>query len=391
MSTSYIDSDRYINHTLLRRSAVVWLILAAFLSLGAWAYVYELDEVSTGTGKVVASSKAQLVQSLEGGVLHQLFVKEGDIVEPGQILAQLDRTKFESSVQESETQYIAALATVDRLTAEAEEGELRFSGEVRSNPGLTKAETALYKSRKNNFRQTLKGLEDEMSLIRRELLMLIPLVEKGAASDVEVLRLERQLHELKRKKSDFRTQYFVQVREELAEANEKAQSLLAVIRGRADSLNRLSLYSPVRGVVKDITVTTVGGVVPPNGSLMEIIPLDDTLQVEARISPRDIAHIYPGQEATVKVTAYDYSLFGGLKGNVTIISPDTIQDEVHPDQYYYRVTIRTETDTLVNAAGKKMPISPGMICTVDVHTGSKTVLSYLVKPLNKTREALRER
>ncbi len=161
-------------------------------------------------------------------------------------------------------------------------------------------------------------------------------------------------------------------------------------RGRADALTRLTFTSPVRGVVKDIAITTVGGVIPPNGKLMEIVPVDEKLLVEARISPRDVAFIHPGQTATVKITAYDYAIYGGLPAKVVTISPDTIQDDVKRDQYYYRVFIRTEADHL-KREDKVFPISPGMIASVEILTGSKTVMQYLVKPFNKGREALRER
>jgi adhesin transport system membrane fusion protein len=149
--------------------------------------------------------------------------------------------------------------------------------------------------------------------------------------------------------------------------------------------------SPVKGIVKDITTTTIGGVIPANGLLMTIVPLGDQLQVEARIYPEDIAYIYPGQRATVKISAFDYSVYGGMPGKVMMISPDTIQDEVHPDVYYNRVYVLTDSDKLTSKSGKEMPVVPGMVATVDIHTGKKSVLSYLLSPLNKAREALRER
>lgn len=374
-----------------RSSLVIWLVAAALASLGAWAANFELDEVSSGTGKVVASSKEQVIQSLEGGVLAELRVREGDIVTPGQVLAQLDRTRVESGVEESASKGRAAQATAARLSAEVNQTPLRFPAEVMAEPGLVRAETALYHSRRGALAEALAGLSEAQSLIAHELSLTEPLVIKGAASAVEVLRLKRQLNELQNKAGDTRTQYLVRAREELAKANAEIGSQQSVTRGRNDSLTRLTLTSPVRGIVKDITVTTLGGVVAPNGRLMEIVPLDDKLQIETRIAPRDIAYIHPGQPATVKVTAYDYSIYGGLPGEVLMISPDTIQDDVRRDVYYYRVIIRTASDALKGPDGKPLPIGPGMITTVDIHTGTKTVLSYLTKPLNKAGEALRER
>ena len=374
-----------------RSSLVVWVVAAALLCLILWAAFFELDEVSNGTGKVIPSSHEQMIQSLEGGILVDLKVKEGDIVDKGQVLAQLDRTRTESTVAESASRVRAAMAMAARLTAEVNGTPLTFPPEVNDDPDLVRTETALYKQRRQSLANMLSGIAEALALVRRELALTEPLVARGAASDVEVLRLKRQVNELETRASDQRNQYYVKAREDLAKANAEIEAQQAITHGRTDALTRLTFTSPVRGVVKDIAVTTTGGVVPPNGKLMEIVPMEEQLLVEARISPRDVAFIHPGQEATVKITAYDYSIYGGLKGTVKMVSPDTIQDDVKRDVYYYRVYIRTDADQLHNKAGKSFPIVPGMIATVDIHTGRKTVLDYLVKPLNKAREALRER
>jgi adhesin transport system membrane fusion protein len=383
--------DASVEPPLPRASLVVWIVGALLAVLLAWAWFFQLDEVSTGTGKVVPSSREQTIQSLEGGILVDLKVREGDIVEAAQVLAQLDRTKTESTVQESASRVRAALAMAARLTAEVGGTPLVFPPEVREEPELVRGETALYQSRREQLGSSLAGVTQALVLMRRELALTEPLVSRGAASDVEVLRLKRQINEAETKAADLKSQYYVKAREDLARANAEIEAQRSVTRGRSDSLTRLTFASPVRGIVKDIAVTTVGGVLPPGGKLMEIVPLDEKLLVEARISPRDVAYIHPGQDATVKVTAYDYSIFGGLPGKVTIISPDTIQDDVKRDVYYYRVYIRTDADHLKNKRGESFPIVPGMIATVDIHTGRKTVLDYLLKPLNKAREALRER
>jgi len=374
-----------------RATLVVWIVGALLAVLLAWSWFFKLDEVSNGTGKVVASSKEQIIQSLEGGILVDLKVHEGDIVNAGQVLAQLDRTKAESTVQESASRLTAALAMSARLTAEVGGTPLVFPPEVRADAGLVRTETALYQSRRDQLASSLSGVTQALELVRRELALTEPLVVRGAASAVEVLRLKRQINELETKATDFRSQYYVKAREDLAKTNAEIEAQRSVTRGRSDSLTRLTFASPVRGIVKDIAVTTVGGVLPPGGKLMEIVPLDEKLLVEARISPRDVAFIHPGQDATVKVSAYDYAIYGGLPGKVTTISPDTIQDDVKRDVYYYRVYIRTDADHLKNKNGQAFPIVPGMIATVDIHTGSKSVFDYLIKPLNKAGEALRER
>ena len=373
-----------------RSCFVVWIVALLLGAFFVWAAISELAEVSTGTGKVVPSSREQIIQSLEGGILVDLKVKEGDIVAAGEVLAQLDRNKTESAVEESASRLRAAQATSARLYAEVNETPLTFPREVLADSALVRSETALFNSRRAGLSATLAGLAEALRLVRKELSLTEPLVVRGAASDVEVLRLKRQANDLETRMADTKSQHLVKSREDLAKANAEMESLRQVTRGREDSLTRLTFNSPVRGVVKDIAVTTVGGVIPPNGKLMEIVPIDEKLLIEARISPRDVAFIHPGQKATVKITAYDYSIYGGLPGKVITISPDTIQDDVKRDQYYYRVFIRTEADHL-KRNDKVFPISPGMIASVDIHTGRKTVLDYLIKPFNKGREAMRER
>lgn len=377
--------------SLPRSTVLVWSLALMLLSFVLWANFYTLDEVTTGTGKVIPSSHEQIVQSLEGGIVHSINVQEGEVVERGQRLAQLDRTKTESGVQESLSRLHAALATAARLTAQINDTQLVFPPELNNEPDLVKSETELYNSSRNSLEKQLSGLKQGVALIRRELAMTKPLVKQGAASDVEVLRLQRQINEMESKATDLETQYHVRAGEELAKANAEIETQRSVILGRKDSLNRLDFFSPVKGIVKNIEVNTVGGVIPPNGVLMTLVPIDDQMLVEAQISPRDVAFIHPGQKAKVKITAYDYSIYGSLDGEVTTISPDTIQDDVRRDVYYYRVKIKTNANYLENKHHEKFYIFPGMIATVDIKTGNKSILDYLLKPLNKMNEALRER
>ncbi|NNH25169.1 HlyD family type I secretion periplasmic adaptor subunit [Acinetobacter terrestris] len=374
-----------------KASLFIWIICLGLVTLLLWAWLFKLEEVSTGTGKVVPSSKEQTIQSLEGGILTKLNVREGEIVTQGQILAQLDPTRLESNVGESASLLMSSRATSARLRAEVNGTLLSFPQEVLKDTKLVKEETALYNSRRANLDESIAGLRQALSLIEQELSMTEPLVAKGAASEVEVLRLKREANNLRNQMNDIRNQYYVKSREELSKANTDVETQQQVVRGKSDTLSRTVFKAPMRGIVKEIDVITIGGVIPQNGKLMTIVPLDEQLLIEARISPRDIAFIHPGQEALVKVTAYDYSIYGGLKGKVTTISPDTIRDEVKQDQFYYRVYIRTNTDKLTNKAGKQFSITPGMVATVDIKTGQKSVLDYLIKPFNKAQEALRER
>lgn len=374
-----------------KASLFIWIICIGLLVLLAWAWLFKLEEVSTGTGKVVPSSKEQIIQSLEGGILTKLNVREGEVVQQGQVLAQLDPTRFASNVGESESLLLASKATAARLRAEVNGASLKFPAEVLKEQALVNEETALYHSRRSNLEESLAGLKQALTLVEQELKMTEPLVAKGAASEVEVLRLKRQATDLRNQMNDVRNQYLVKSREELAKANTDIETQSQVVKGKSDTLSRTVFKSPVRGIIKEIDVMTIGGVISQNGKLMTIVPLDEQLLVEARISPRDIAFIHPGQDALVKITAYDYSIYGGLKGKVSIISPDTLRDEVKQDQFYYRVYIRTDSGKLMNKAGKQFSITPGMVATVDIKTGEKTILDYLIKPFNKAQEALRER
>jgi len=372
-------------------SSVIWLTLIAMVLFVAWAAWAILDEVTVGTGKITPSTHAQVIESLDGGIVSALMVKEGDIVERGQMLARLDPTRFQSNYGEAAARARTLRASSERLRSELTGEPLRFSAESLREPDLVARERQLYESRRRNLDETVANLQQALKLVNAELKMTQPLVARGAASDVEVIRLQRQASELKGKIDEARNQYAVRAREEQVKNNADLDAQLQVLAGKADQVDRATLSSPVRGIVKDIQVTTVGGVLQPGGKLMEIVPLEDQLLVETRINPRDIAYIRPGLPATVKVTAYDSSIYGDLKGTVEIVSPDTLQDEVRRDQFYYRVYVRTNSAELENKSGKRFPILPGMVANVEIKTGQKSVLDYLIKPLNKVNEALRER
>ncbi|HEE0121409.1 HlyD family efflux transporter periplasmic adaptor subunit [Citrobacter freundii] len=372
-------------------SRIILLSTLLFAILGIWAYFGTLDEVSTGSGKVIPSSREQVLQSLDGGILAELTVREGDKVQANQVVARLDPTRSESNVGESAARYRASLASSARLNAEVNDLPLTFPDALNAWPDLIASETRLYKSRRAQLADAMVELQDALVSVNKELAITQRLEKSGAASHVEVLRLQRQKSDLGLKITDLRSQYYVQAREALSKANAEVDMLAAILKGREDSVTRLTVRAPMRGIVKNIQVTTIGGVIPPNGEMMEIVPVDDHLLIETRLSPRDIAFIHPGQRALVKITAYDYAIYGGLEGVVETISPDTIQDKVKPEVFYYRVFIRTHQDYLQNKLGRHFSIVPGMIATVDIKTGEKTIVDYLIKPFNRAKEALRER
>jgi len=386
-----VDLNLKNDVSISRSVRIIATIFSLVLIFVVWANLFSIDEVSKGDGKVVPSSKEQVIQSLDGGILTEMFVKEGEIVKAGQILAQLDTTRTSSNVEESAAKYRAVLASLARLESEVNGGPLRFSAELNDFPELVASERKLYQSRKEKFDSAISNIRDSRELIHKELAINTRLAAAGAASTVDVIRLKRQLVDLDMKESEMNAEYYVKAREEMAKVSAEVQSLAPVVKGREDLISKSTMRSPVRGIVNNIEITTIGGVIPPNGSLMNIVPLDDTLLIEARISPRDIAFIHPDQLAKVKITAYDYSIYGSLDGKVATISPDTTKDEQKPDVVYYRVYIRTDKDHLTNKHDQKFFITPGMVATVDIKTGSKTVAQYLMKPFNKVNEALRER
>jgi len=386
-----VTVDRQLKTHERRTSLIIWLCSAALVIFLVWAHFAILDEVTVGTGKVTPSSRAQVIESLDGGIVNQLNVHEGDIVSKGQILARLDPTRFQSTYGEAQAKARTLRASAERLRAELTGAPLEFSEETLKEPELVARETQLWQSRRRNLLETVSNLQQSLKLVQDELRMTAPLVAKGAAGEVEVIRLRRQVSELRGKIDEARNEYAVRAREEQVKNNAELDAQLQVLTGKEDQLTRATLYSPVRGIVKDIQVTTVGGVLQPGGKLMEIVPLEDQLLIETRINPRDIAYIRPGLPAVVKVTAYDSSIYGDLPGEVETVSPDTIQDEVKRDQYYYRVYVRTQKAELVNRAGRKFPIVPGMVANVEIKTGQKSVMDYLIKPLNKVNEAMRER
>lgn len=370
---------------------IIWLTLLGLSTFCVWAYFATLDEVTVGTGKVTPASQEQVIESLDGGIIAELLVKKGDLVKKGQVLVKLDPASFESSVQEASVRVVALQASIERLSAELNNAPLVFSAAVRADPELVKQEGHLYRVRRSSITQNVNDLEKSMQLIRAELSMTEPLVAKGAASQVTIIRLRRQLSELQSKIDEMTSSYSVQAHESLVKAKGEMEAQKAIMAGREGQLSRMVLSSPVDGIIKEIHVSTLREVLKPGEKLIEIIPLEGELLIETRISPRDIAYIRPGLAANVKLTAYDSSIYGDIKGVVDIVSPDTMKDEVHPDQYYYRIYVRTSSTSIKNKEGKSFPIMPGMVASVEIKTGSKTVYDYLIKPLNKVKESLRER
>ena len=369
------------------------LFLAVFL---VWAYFSNVEEVTRGQGSVIPSSREQVIQSLDPGVLSEMLVREGDLVERGQVLLKLDTARSSAVYREAKNKADALEATAVRLRSEAHGVPLKFPASVPAE--LVARETAAYRARTRAVNETVQGLEQSKKLLDKEIAITEPMAAKGVVSEVEILRMKRQSNDLQLQITERRNKFqsdantdLVRVEADLAQSEEAAAA-------RADPVKRSEIKAPLRGVVKNIKINTVGGVVGAGQDIMEIVPVDGPLLVEAYIRPQDVAFIKPNDDALVKLTAYDYAIYGGLEGKVKLISPDTLQDnrrpselKLNPDESFYRVIVQTTSHDLKDKNGKEMPIIPGMIATVDIKTGEKTVFQYLIKPITRLKQALRER
>ncbi|WP_244160876.1 HlyD family type I secretion periplasmic adaptor subunit [Pseudomonas delhiensis] len=377
-------------------SRLVLGVIGALLIAGlTWAHFARVEEITQGEGKIVSKSREQLISSLEGGIIDELLVREGDIVDKGQPLIKINPIRAESTYQEMRTKLVGLKTMMARLQAEAYQQPLRFPEELQAETLMIEQETNAYNARKQALEDSIRALQNSHDLILKEIALAEPLAARGLLSEVEILRMRRQANDLKIQMVERRNRYQGEANSELVKIELEVAQVAEGLVGRKDVLERTTIYAPVYGTVKNVRVSTIGGVIQPGEDVMEIVPLEDQLIVEGQIKPQDVAFLRPGLPATVKVSAYDYGIYGGLKGTVMHISPDTLQDEKklaagRPDATYYRVQVLTDTSWL-ESAGKRLPIIPGMTATVEIRTGEKTILDYLLKPIFKAKEAFRER
>lgn len=380
-----------------RSFAVIILFLIFLVVFVIWTYFSPLEEVTRGQGSVIPSSREQIVQSLDPGIISEIKVKEGDIVEKGQIILTLDDTRSSAILRESEAKVQNLEGIVARLQAEAYSIPLRFDDEIPAD--VQEREQAAYVARRRAMQDTVAGLTQSKALLDREISIVTPMVKRGVMSEVELLRMQRQSSELALQISERKNRYAADANNELVQMESELAQARENMAMRADPVERSQLRAPMRGVVKNIRINTVGGVVQAGQDILEIVPLDGQLIVQAYISPKDVAFIRTGQEALIKVSAYDYALYGGLEGKVTLISPDTLQDDrrpselkLNPDQAYYRILVETLPGSqITDKNGKPLDITPGMSATVDIRTGEKTIFQYLIKPITRMKQALQER
>lgn len=366
-------------------SITVWAMSGAILVFILWGAFAQLDEITRAQGSVIASSRTQVIQSFDGGTIEQILVREGDVVEAGQVLMRLEVTRMESSYLEAKARQAGLQATAARLQAEIFNRAPQFPATLNEFPEFKRNQMDLFRKRQSSFREEVSSLEAVLGLVQQELNMLKPLLETGDVSRTEVLRLQRQEADLQAQITNKRNRYFQDAQAELNKVEEDLAGIEQTVTQRKYQLENTILKAPVKGVVKNIRITTRGGVLRPGEEVMQIVPLEDDLIIEANLKPKDIGHVHPGMPVSVKVDAYDSSIYGTLPGELVYISADAFTDETRrTDERFYRVQVKTLSRTFSGRPDENLEIQPGMTATIEIKTGSRSVLTYIFKPITKT-------
>ncbi|MGE5451832.1 MAG: HlyD family type I secretion periplasmic adaptor subunit [Acidobacteriota bacterium] len=385
--------EAHVVETAVKATWALYLMCIVVIVALVWASLAKVDQIVKAEGRVVADGREQIISSLEGGILGNMLVREGMLVEKGQDLVQLDPTRFEAQQNEGQAKRIALMATVARLQAEAMGKSLVFPPAVQADRAVVQGETESYEARRLALNDAVGVTRRSLSLLQRELRMSERLSASGLMSEVEVMRLQRQANDLNLQIQERVNRFRQDASAELVRARTELAQLEEQMVVKQDVLSRTTLKSPVRGLVKNIRIGTLGGVVQAGAPIMEIVPVGTRILVEARIKPADIGFIKKGLPVTVKLSAYDYFVYGGLEGVVDYISPDALAEEgkaASPEATYYRALIRADVSTL-RQGGKPLSVLPGMVASVEMRTGERTVMQYILLPLMKSKEAFQER
>lgn len=377
-----------------RQSTIIITVTAvAVVGFLLWSLWAELDQITRAPGEVIPTGRIQIIQSLDGGVVKQIHVQEGDRVEAGQQLVTLESVTQRAAVDESLAKVAGLKSQMVRIQAELFNRPLAFPAELNAFPDFVANQRALYHSRRNTLQADLATKRQMLELVQRELEMNLPLVESGDVSQSEVLRMQRTVADLQGQISTQQNTYLSELQTEYARIEEELVTAEQALMQRQSSLERTQLTAPTDGIVVNVRFTTVGGVIRPGEEVLQIVPTGDELIVEGRVSPSDIAFVRVGQEASVKFDAYDASIYGSGEGHVTYVSADTLTEETEDGpKSYYRVHLSVDTSQMRPRPGEEIDLQPGMTATVEIKTGESTVFRYLTKPILKTvDESLGER
>lgn len=371
-----------------RQLAVVCVVLLIGCAWASWA---TLEEQIRAPGTVIVSSRSQVIQVVDGGVLRKLHVREGDAVRAGDLLAELDTVRFAASSDEMQAKVISLRAALERAEAELDGRPLKFPPDVARYPDIVAAQRDLYERRLRLQREETEGLEQSLKLANEELKLVQQLAKSGDASKTEVLKAQRQVSDIQANITNKRNSYRQEAQTDLAKNRSDLEQSEQVLTQRQQALDSTRLKAPMSGVIKNVRITTIGAVLKPGDELMQIVPSDEPLIIEAKVKPADVAFIRKDLHANVKLDAYDYTVYGSLKGHVTYISADTLEEDLKKDeQPYYRVHI--QIDQFPQQHRDKIEVIPGMTAKAEIITGERTVAQYLLKPLRRvSSEALVER
>jgi adhesin transport system membrane fusion protein len=387
--------SQFVRPAWLTHKALVVLATSGFLVVFLiWSLFAELEQISRAPGQVIPTGRVQLVQSSDGGVISEILVREGDTVRRGQVLVRLDRVKIAAAVAETQGKAASLKSSMVRINAELFNKPLIFPDDVQKFPDFVSNQTMLYQKRRQALEDQLGSLRAMLSLMQQELDMNLPLLAQGDVSRADVLRLQRGVSDLRAQIVNVRNKYLQDLQLEYTKTEEDLVAARELLAQREDMLKDTEIKAPTNGIVKNVRLTTIGGVLRPGDEVLSIVPTGDVLIVEAKIAPADIAYVRVGQRASLKFDAFDSSIFGSAIGRVTYVSADTITEPSQSgNMIYYRAHIGVDTSKMkLSGAGERVAIQPGMTATAEIETGKRTVFRYLTKPLSKTLdEALTER
>lgn len=371
---------------------MIWLLSLTVALFVVWASLTSIDQIVRGPGKLVPTSNTQVIQNLEGGLLSELLVSEGEIVEKGQVLARLSDKRFKAAFEELESEVLALEIKLKRLEAEiAFEKDFLIPEDLKNQAAQVFAsETQLFYARSSEYKAAKSSLEEALALHDREEKILAKSVKRRIAPEIDLVKARQTKNDVSSRLSALTNEYMLTRTEEYAKVLTELNQARANYSNRKDQLLRTVLKAPTRGIVNKVLITTIGGVAPPGEPILELTPLEDELQIEAEVLPKDVAFIFPGMRSTIKLTAYDYTIYGLFGGKVTHISADTFEKEnTREPAPYYKVLITLDKETL-SSKGKEIEIRPGMLAEAELHVGQNTIMSYLIKPLFKASQAFRE-